>query len=64
MQTTNELAQIAKRIRTRDAAQDADRKRQRELIRSLIDGGATWTEAQEAAQVSRPTVMKALRRAD
>lgn len=55
-----ELEQIAKRIRTRRAADVADRARQRELIRERIAAGRTWDEVQAEAQVSRPTVRDAL----
>lgn len=60
----NELAQIAKRIRTRDELEAKDRKRQRELIRELHAGGHTWDEIQALAQVSRQTVSAALKRTD
>lgn len=59
-----ELEQIAKRIRTRDDAQATDRKRQRELIRERIAQGRTWDQVQAEAQVSRPTIMAALKRTD
>lgn len=59
-----ELEQIAKRIRVRDDAQAADRKRQRELIRERIASGLTWDLVQAEAHVSRPTIMAALKRAD
>lgn len=59
-----ELQKIAERIRARDDAQLADRKRQRELIRAAIAGGATWDAVQAEARVSRPTIMAAIRRAD
>lgn len=60
--TETELAEIAERIRTRDAAQRADRRRQRELVRRLIQReGSTWTHAQEVARVSRATIMAMLR---
>lgn len=59
-----ELEQIAKRIRVRDAAQAADRTRQRELIRERIAAGKTWDDVQAEAKVSRPTIMAALKRTD
>lgn len=61
---TVELKQIAKRIRTRNELQEQDRKRQRELIRELRRGGATWDDMVEIAQVSRQTVADALKRTD
>lgn len=59
-----ELNQIAKRIRTRTAAEAADRARQRQLIRQEIASGKTWDTVQAEAQVSRPTIMAALKRTD
>lgn len=60
----SELSQIAKRIHVRDAAQAADRARQRELIRERIAAGATWNSVQAEAKVSRPTILAALKRDD
>jgi AraC-like DNA-binding protein len=59
-----ELEQIARRIRVRDEAQAADRKRQRELIRERIASGKTWDDVQAEAKISRPTIMAALKRTD
>lgn len=59
-----ELAQLAKRIRARDAQQVQDRTRQRELMRELIAEGHTWDAVQSVAQVSRPTLRNALRSTD
>lgn len=61
---TTELQQIAHRIRGRDEATVEDRKRQRQLIRERVAGGATWDAVQAEAQVSRPTIMAALKRDD
>lgn len=58
-----ELEQIAKRIRVRDAAQAADRARQKELIRQRIAAGMTWDAVQAEAKVSRPTITTALKSA-
>ena len=59
-----ELEKIAERIRTRNDANDRDRKRQRELIRERIAAGNTWDTVQAEAKVSRPTIRAALRRTD
>lgn len=59
-----ELEKIAERIRTRNDANDRDRKRQRELIRERIAAGNTWDTVQAEAKVSRPTIRDALRRTD
>lgn len=61
---TTELEKIAERIRARNDLQAADRKRQRELIRERVAGGATWDTVQAEAAVSRPTIMAALNRTD
>lgn len=61
---TSELAKIAERIAMRDAANKADRIRQRELIRERSAAGVTWDAIQQEAKVSRPTIRDALRRAD
>jgi len=59
-----ELGKIAERIRTRDAANERDRTRQRELIRERKAEGKTWDEIQAEARVSRPTIRDALKRND
>ena len=61
---TTELEQIAKRLRTRAALDKTDRARQRELIRERVAQHKTWDEIQAEAQVSRPTIMQALKRQD
>lgn len=62
--THPELAQLAKRIRARDAQQVADRARQRQLMRELVADGHTWDAVQQVAKVSRPTLRNALARDD
>lgn len=61
-----ELARIHERIVERGAAETADRTRQRELMRAMRarEVPATIDAIQAAAQVSRPTVIAALKRAD
>lgn len=59
-----ELGQLAKRITQRDEAEARDRARQRVLIRERIADGATWDTVMAEAKVSRPTILKALKRED
>jgi hypothetical protein len=56
-----ELQIIAKRVHERAADELADRERQRALLRRRQAEGATWDEMQAEAEISRPTLMRALR---
>lgn len=51
-----ELQQIRKRLNARKALDDADRNRQRELVLQRVAEGATWSEIQEEAGISRMTI--------
>jgi len=51
-----ELEQIRKRIDQRDALNRRDRARQAELVRERRAAGATWSQMQEEAGISRPTL--------
>lgn len=56
-----ELRELASTLRDLDARERVARERQYRLIRQMLDEGATWDQAQFAAEVSRPTVMRAVR---
>jgi hypothetical protein len=56
-----ELQEVAEELRDLNTRSLAARDRQYRLIRRMIDGGATWDQTQFAAEVSRPTVMRAVR---
>ena len=56
-----ELGRIADTLREINATELTARAEQYRLIRAMLADGHTWDQAQFAAQVSRPTVMRAVR---
>ena len=56
-----ELGRIADTLRDLNARELTARAEQYRLIRGMLADGHTWDQAQFAAQVSRPTVMRAVR---
>jgi len=56
-----ELGKVADTLRDLNARELVARAEQYRLIRGMLADGYTWDQAQFAAQVSRPTVMRAVR---
>jgi len=57
----NRLHSIADTLRDLTARESAARDEQYRLVRQMLADGATWDQAQFAAEVSRPTIMRAVR---
>ena len=55
-----ELQQIRKRIEQRKALDQADRERQRELVKQRIAEGVTWVAIQDEAGISKMTISEIL----
>jgi citrate synthase len=55
------LHAIADTLRDLTARESAARDEQYRLVRQMLAEGATWDQAQFAAEVSRPTIMRAVR---
>lgn len=57
----NRLHTIADTLRDLNTRESIARDEQYRLVRQMLSDGATWDQAQFAAEVSRPTVMRAVR---
>ena len=60
-QVRERLRAIADNLRDLNARETLAREEQYRLVRQMLADGSTWDQAQFAAEVSRPTIMRAVR---
>ena len=61
LEIRNRLHSIAETLRDLNTRELNARDEQYRLVRQMLADGATWDQAQFAAEVSRPTIMRAVR---